>query len=190
MNQAQEPRLRGGSFVAVALHATAEPPSNRFPTKCLIVFSSDSIAYTSNHCRTDKGHCVLPLVCLSAWHAVCLLSLPGDSGVAPHRKCPRARLVLFRQQLSSRVSRKAPLFLQLFPWSERELRLGVLKFLVLPCLLLLRVKRVASHLPVMPHISQAAASPGSDAWKHRESQCPQCGHLPQYPARCPRRVAC
>jgi len=31
MNQAQEPRSRGGSFVAVALHATAGPTSNRLP---------------------------------------------------------------------------------------------------------------------------------------------------------------
>ena len=31
MNQAQEPRSRGGSFVAVALHATAGLASNRFP---------------------------------------------------------------------------------------------------------------------------------------------------------------
>ena len=31
---AQEPRLRGGSFVAVALHATAGLASNRFPASC------------------------------------------------------------------------------------------------------------------------------------------------------------
>jgi len=34
MNQAQEPRLWGGSFVAVALYATAELASNRFPAGC------------------------------------------------------------------------------------------------------------------------------------------------------------
>jgi len=33
-NQAQEPHSRGSSFVAVALHATAELASNRFPASC------------------------------------------------------------------------------------------------------------------------------------------------------------
>jgi len=36
MNQAQEPRSRGGSFVAVALHATAELASNRFSAGCCL----------------------------------------------------------------------------------------------------------------------------------------------------------
>ena len=34
MNRAQEPRLRGGSSVAVALHATAGLASNRFSAGC------------------------------------------------------------------------------------------------------------------------------------------------------------
>ncbi len=36
INRAQEPRLRGGSSVAVALHATAGLTSNRFPAGCCL----------------------------------------------------------------------------------------------------------------------------------------------------------
>jgi len=36
INQAQEPRLRGGSFVAVALHAMAGLASNRLPAGCCL----------------------------------------------------------------------------------------------------------------------------------------------------------
>jgi len=45
----------------------------------------------------DKGHYVLLLVCLSSRHVVCFSSLYWDSGGAPHRKYPRACLVLFPQ---------------------------------------------------------------------------------------------
>ena len=59
MNRAQEPRLRGGSSVAVALHATAGWTSNRFSADCrlsLMRMGEDAPRYqfvSKSRCNTN-----------------------------------------------------------------------------------------------------------------------------------------